>query len=261
MNFLEQYRLPSWRLLLAFWGVFCVVFISVFYLYPGAIGSAVAWGLDIFSVPAFLAHHPAVYAGVKGLLSFVYMLAAVGTLDFLLCLFIYKLLDLLVTRQGSWGGLAAVSWRATLRLLGVQCLAGVWLCIAFWKVPSFSALSLLPALFTASMENAFLSAVWQVFSVLFACAFAITEDMRRSFSFGWKLFKARYFFWIVFFAGSFLITWFPAYIAVKIGVTGGTALATVWFIIYGASNHILLLSVLLTYLFNQPDVFALEDAA
>lgn len=257
--FIEQHRLPSWRLVLVGWGVFCVVFMGIFYIYPALIGQAAARALDIFSAPAFLTRHPAVYAGTNRLLSFIYLTAAVGTLDFFLCLYVYKLLDVLVTRQGSWRGLAEVSRRAAGRLLILQILAGVWLCLAFWKVPSFSALSLLPAVFTASLENAFLSAVWQTSAVGFACAFAVTESVRRSFSFGWKLFKARYFFWTVFFALSFFSIWFPAYIAAKIGVTGGHAAATVGFIAYGTSNQILWLTVMLTYLFNQPDVFAVED--
>lgn len=250
---IEKYRLPSWRVALGFWGAFCAVFTVLFFVWPVLWGELAAVLFGGFSLPAFLAAHPSVYAGVEYGIAAVYVITSVGVLDILFCLFVYKLLDDLVFRQGTWAGLLGVSGRAARRLLVLQTFIGIWLCVAFWKTPSFSSLSLLPSLFTASAEHALLFAVWEVSLIGFACAFAPTETFGGALRFGWRLCKEHPLFWAVFFVGAFFLSWLPAYVGLKIGISGGTA-SSFWFIIYGASNHILWSGALLTYLFNQPDV-------
>lgn len=260
-SFLQQYQHPSRKTLGILLGLFCAVPLVVFLVLPSCVGYMAEWTLGWGSIPFFLSRHAWAFALVQDLLRGVYVAAAVGGLDFLLLVLVYRLLDDAVTRQGKWRGVLAVAARAWGPLLWRQACVGLVLCVALWKVEGFSSLYLLPEFFSADFFAILVLAVWSVSAVVFGCAFAVTEQGSAAVRFSRLLLKAYFREWIVAAVVTCLLAWLPAVVLSKFGVTGESAGLSVFFILHGSILFLAWWSVFLIWLFNKPDVFALAPSA
>lgn len=249
-----QFQWPSRRTVLAFGGVFCALTGAVLYVYPALAGHFISGVLGAGETPLFWARHPAAYAAVQAAVRGVYAVAAVGTLDFFLLLFLYKLLDELVTRQGVWGGLWRVSWRAWKPLLGLQVLAGAAVCLTLLPMGNFSVFSLIPSFFSSSPEGSVWTCLWEISVICFGCGFAAEESVSGALRLGWRILKARPLFWSVALLAGFLLTWGPAAALAAFGMENG-GFGSVLFMLWGAVSHFGFITALLISLFNQPGLF------
>ena len=260
MNFWQKGRRPSWKALSILVGLFCMVPVFVFQLLPSYVGAAAAGVFGWGQISFFLSRHTVAYMLLQDIVRGVYAALAVGILDFLLLIFVYRLLDDVVTRQGKWRGVLAVAWRAVWPLLFRQVLVGFVFCVACWKINSFSALSLLPVFFSADVFSGLVMAVWGVSSVIFACAFAMTESGAGAMQFGWKILKAYWLMWLAAFVVIYLMTWFPAMLFSKFSVTGSGGMA-LFLMLNGSLWFAAFWTLLLSRFFNKPNVFALASSS
>ena len=151
--FISKNNFPAIKTFLFFLGVGILLCAGVFYVYPWVIGHAADLAFGHFSIPLFLARHPVVYGLVEGVTRLVYVFLSIASLDVFLLVFLYRVLDELVTKQGVVGGLLAVAGRALKPLLLGQLLLGGVLCLFLGWIPSFSSLTLLPVFFSASLRS------------------------------------------------------------------------------------------------------------
>lgn len=260
LSFWQKINHPSFKTLAVLLGLFCVVPVAVFEVLPGLVGALAGWAFGMGDTPVFLARHENVYAFVQDLLRGGYVLLSVGILDFLFLVWVYRLLDDTITRQGKWRGVLAVALRAFGPLFWRQACVGIALCVLLWWADGFSSLTLLPVFFSSEISAGIVMAVWSVSLILFACGFAVTESGSEALRFGRLLFKTYRFSWVVCFIVTLLLVWFPALVFAKFGVTGSAVLS----ICFTLHNSILLfcfLTAFLIWFFNKPEVFAIDTPA
>lgn len=102
--FLSLKNFPHPKTFAFFLGLGCVCCAGVFYVYPWLVGQGADLAFGHFSIPLLLARHPDICAGVQLLPRAGYVFLSLASLDFFLLLFLYRVLDELVTHQGVSGG-------------------------------------------------------------------------------------------------------------------------------------------------------------
>ena len=255
--FISKNNFPSVKTFLSFLGIGVLVCGVVFYVYPWLVGQVTDCLFGHFSIPLFLARHPVIHRMVESVARGGYIFLAVGSLDFFLLVFLYRVLDELVTKQGVLAGLLAVAGRAIKPLLLWQVLIGAGLCLFLGWIPSFSSITLVPVFFSGVVSSCFFTACWIVSTLLFGMAFAVTENAKGAWFHGCKLLKSRLPFWVLFFLTVFFAGWLPAFIFIKMGVSGGIGLS-LFYLIFGMFNQLLVWSVFLSWLFRKADFLAVE---
>lgn len=255
--FISKNNFPSIKTFLFFLGAGVLLCGGVFYVYPWVIGHAADLAFGHFSIPLFLARHPVVYGLVEGVTRLVYVFLSIASLDVFLLVFLYRVLDELVTKQGVVGGLLAVAGRALKPLLLGQLLLGGVLCLFLGWIPSFSSLALLPVFFSTSLSVCFFTACWVVSTLVFGTAFAVTEEGKAALLQARKLLKTHWLFWSFFFLAVVSAGFLPAVVFLKMGVSGGIFLS-VFYLIFGMFNQLLVWSVFLSWLFRNPEVLAVN---
>ena len=256
-HFLTKNNFPSFKTFALFFIMGCLLCGVIFYFYPWFVGQTAAWAFGRDEIPLFLASHPAVYEGVQGGLRVLYVWLSLVSFDFFLLLLLYRFLDELVTRQGIVLGLFAVAWRAIKPLAFLQLLGICFLCLLFGWIKSFSALSLLPVFFSASIGVSLATAVWVVSTTLFGYAYAVTEKTSTALVKSRSLLGDCLGFWVGFGTTVFLTSWLPAYVFLKMGVSGEWGLS-LFYLVFGMFNQLLVWSLFLSWLLRNPDVLAVD---
>ncbi len=250
----KQFHFPKRRTLLRFCGAFCLLALLVFFVYPPVLGWVVAVVFGAGSLPAFWLEHPALYGALQSVIRFVYGLCVVGTLDFFVLLYTYRLLDQLVVRSGVGTGAWVVALRAWKRLFGLHVLCGLVLCLFLGWWNHFSAYSLIPALASSSLLGNLWTGFWEMTAVCFALGFATQESFRGAVQQGWELVRSYPIFWTLFIVVLLILVWVPVQLLATFGLENGGA-ASVVLNLWGALTHFLLLSGALVYLLNRSDLF------
>lgn len=262
MNSVFSWRLPSWRTPVWFWGVSCAVFAVALEIWPALLGQVFAWTAELLGLASFLAAHPAVYACVRFTQWLAYSAGSLAALDAVFIFFTYKILDELVTRQAEVRGLIGLSLRTLPRLFVLQALAGLLCAGALALAGAFSPMALFPSPFAAQAGQAFIFAVWLGGLAWFCCAFAVKENLRGALGFGRDLLRAHKLFWCFCVLWLFAAAWLPAWLAEALGVvSSGGRTGILCMIAAGLVNTLVAYSVCLTYFFNRPDAFAVEEDA
>lgn len=250
--------LPARSTLLLGWLGLALMFCFVFWYYPGAFGTASSKVLGWVSSLLYLADHPAVYAQVQVLLNGLYLLTSVAMLDFVALLFVYRSLDEVQNMGAGWKGVLGVSLRALWRLLLLQFILGIIISLCALGINAYNFLYLLPLPFTSLPEGALLMALWLASLVLYAFAYAVSKPKSKIFRIGWLLLKKHSQFWFILMVLVFLIAWAPAALLDKLGANIDGVCAAVCVFVF-TLLHVGVLTVLVAYFLNIPDVWKLEE--
>ena len=249
---------PARKTGLLFGGIFCLLCIFLFFIYPSVLGEGVAAVLGAGPLPAFWAAHDTLYGMAQTGVRLLYVFSMVAVLDFFVLLYTYRLLDEMVVRSGIWRGAWQVAWRAWGRCLGWQAAAGLAVCLLCGWSESFSVYLLSPSLISSSLSGSLWTAMWEISLLCFALGFATAESGLGGLRTGWNLFVGFLPFWVLFLFLFLLLLWGPVALLASFGLENG-GLASVILNLWGVLTHFLLMTGALVYLFNRPGLFVPQE--
>ena len=205
----------------------------LFYLYPLAFGWGIGWSFGFGPLPLFWAEHPVLYGVLTDLVRGFYVLTVMTVFTLAFCYLTSIVLDAVLTRQYQYIALFKLAWKETKALVFLQVALGSVLSLLLWKVDSFNALWWLPSFWSSSWCQALYSVAWELFIVLFCCAFALKSNWKEIISLMGTLLKDHIVFWMIFLLVLTVVTWWPAWLLVRWGlvssvgyILGGAVLQT-----------------------------------
>lgn len=222
-------------------------------------GGLVSLFLGVGALPAFLAGHPAFYEGVQAAVRFLYGACVVATLDLFVLLYAYKLLDELLIHADTKGIFWRVALRAWWRLLGLQVLVALVICLLLGWWNGFSVYSLIPALTSSSFLNNIWTGAWLISAICFALGFATEETTTGAMQVGVEKLKYYLMLWGGVLAGILILLWGPITLLASFGLEG-TLFVNILLMLWGALSYFILLTLILSYLFNKRDLFDSAEA-
>lgn len=255
----QVFHFPSKKTLLIFGGGFCLVGFIAFFFYPVLMGSLVSLFLGVGSLPSFWAAHPALYEGVQTTVRFLYGACVVATLDLFVLLYTYKLLDELLIHAETKGIFWRVALRAWWRLLGLQVLAALVICLFLGWWNGFSVYGLIPALTSSSFLNNVWTGAWLISVVCFALGFATEETTAGAVRVGVEKLKYYLLLWGGVWAGILILLWGPITLLASFGLEG-TLFVNILLMLWGGLSYFILLTLVLSYLFNKRGLFDSAEA-
>ena len=250
----KTWNLHNKKTVFLFGGMFCVFCVLAYAVYPSLLGEIIAAVFGAGSLPEFWIKHPAALSAFQTAVRFLFGVCVIGTLDGLVLLYTYKLLESLVVRSSSSGTVLWVSARAWWRLLGFQIVLGLLACLVFVWQDGFSVYVIVPTLVSSSFMNNLWMWIWLVTTVCFALGFATEESFSRGAVLGWGLFRRYLPLWLLMLAAVLLMLWTPVLFLAGFGLRNGglvSSLLTLW----GSFSYFVLLNGALIYLFNRSDLF------
>ncbi len=256
---LEEVVLPAGSTVLWWWIAIAVGFSFVFECYPAIFGVIVGKMLSWTLALRYLSDQLPLYEAVKDLLNIFYLVTSVAILDFVVLLFMYKVLDEVQGTNGGWNGVARVSWNVLWRLLLWQVLLGVLISLCCTPIKEYSCLYLMPQPFTSLPGEGFVTAMWLVSLVWYAFAYAISKPKSKVFKTGWLLIKNCPSYWFVLGIIVFLIAWAPAAFLDSWEVKLSSKIVFVYIFAFSLL-HVSVWTVLLVYFFNVPEEWGLEES-
>jgi len=197
----------------------------------------------------YLSTHPSLYQFVQDVVRGSYVFLVVLVFDFFFTYITYFLLDSTVTRQSTWDGLLAVSFRAVKGLIKWQLLVGFVCVLVCWKVEAFSSLYLIPPFLTSSPVSSLYMALWESSLLLFACSFALTENTHAAFKKSFYLLMSHKKLWGMFVFVSFWLTLLPGLVALWLH------LPTLLYLVIGIILHTSFFMGACLLLFGQDNIF------
>ncbi|WP_458402363.1 hypothetical protein [Candidatus Avelusimicrobium sp.] len=250
MNFV----LPTRKTFLTFFGVFVLLSLGLFQLFPVIFGGIVSLLLGTSdSLLVFFAHHEAVYGFFQDMIRTLYCCCVLGAFNFFFLVYLYKLLDEILTHSGEMRGLFEVAWRAWKPLMLLETSL-----LVLWALLGGNPLHFLPVFVSFSPLACFFMALAEILTIGFACGFAASESAKTAVQLLGKLLGSYWGSWLFIILLGVFIGWIPAFLLQAVGTESVGRILSFFLIIHGAISHFLFITLTAVMLFNRKEIFQVE---